>query len=216
MRSKFLTLLIGAAAVAASMAQADAVSDGKRVYMTKTCLACHGRNGARPIMSYPALAGQNEQYLIQQLNDIKAGERVGTEDPATGHPYVQGMTDIMHLLSEDDIANVSAYLTAQDPAAPEVLDPAPEQALLDEGEKAYKQLGCRSCHGPAGDRPSAPFYPYLAGLDRDYLMRAMTEMRDQVRQNGQSRLMFGTIRRASDDDIEAIATWLSQLDRSAQ
>lgn len=216
MRSKILSLLIGAAALAAPVAQADAVSDGKRVYMTKTCLACHGRNGARPIMSYPALAGQNERYLIQQLNDIKSGERLGTEDPATGHPYVQGMTDIMHLLSEDEIANVSAYLAAQDPAAPEALDPAPEQALLDEGEKAYKQLGCRSCHGPAGDRTTAPHYPYLAGLDRDYLMRAMTEMRDQVRTNGQSRLMFGTIRRASDDDIEAIATWLSQLDRSAQ
>lgn len=184
--------------------------------MTKTCLACHGRNGAKPVLSYPALAGQNEAYLLAQLKDIQAGERVGSVDPATGHPYIQGMTDIMHLLTAEDLENVAAYLAAQEPAAPKPLDPAPTEEELAAGEKAYKQLGCRSCHGADATRASNKAYPIIAGLNREYLIRQMTDMRDKVRTGGKTKLMLGVIRRASDEDIAAIATWLSQIDRTAQ
>ena len=218
MRALISAIILGVAGVAGSTASAadeDTMRAGKRVYMTKTCLACHGRNGAKPIMSYPALAGQNEKYLIEQLELIKSGERLGSVDPATGHPYVQGMADIMHLLSEDDIKNVSAWLTEQTPAAPEVLDPAPTEDELAAGAKAYKRLGCRSCHGKEGEKASNKAYPIIAGLDRDYLIRQMTDMREKVRTGGKVKLMYGVIKRADDEDIAAIATWLSQYDRTA-
>jgi cytochrome c553 len=51
-------------------------------------------------------------------------------------------------------------------------------------------------------------------MNREYLIRQMTEMRDKVRVNGQSKLMFGTIKKADDAEIALIATWLSQIDRS--
>lgn len=216
MRLTSKLLLASAFVLAALPAAADPVKDGKRVYMTKTCMACHGKGGGKPVMTYPALAGQNEKYLLQQLEDIKEGKRLGTVDPATGHPFVQGMVDIMHLVDEADMKNVAKYLAAQDPAAPKPMDPAPSQEELDAGAKAYKGLGCKSCHGAAGDKPSNKAYPYLAGLNRDYLIRAMTEMRDKTRTGGKAKLMFGTIKKASDEDIAAIATWLSQVDRSAK
>ena len=218
MRALISAIILGAAGMAGSTAFAadeDTMRAGKRVYMTKTCLACHGRNGAKPIMSYPALAGQNEKYLIEQLELIKSGERTGSVDPATGHPYIQGMADIMHLLSEEDIKNVSAWLTEQTPAAPEVLDPAPTEDELADGAKAYKRLGCRSCHGKEGEKATNKAYPIIAGLDRDYLIRQMTDMREKVRTGGKVKLMYGVIKRADDEDIAAIATWLSQYDRTA-
>lgn len=218
MRALLSALILGIAGTVAAPALAgdDALKAGKRVFMTKTCLACHGRNGAKPIMSYPALAGQNEKYLISQLEIIKEGGRVGTIDEATGHPYIKGMADIMHLLSKDDIKNVAKFLAAQAPAAPEVLDPAPDEATLDAGAKAYKKLGCKSCHGKDGTKASNKAYPIIAALDRDYLIRQMTEMREKVRTTGKAKLMFGVIKRASDDDIAAIATWLSQNERPSK
>lgn len=217
MRLLFLTTV---AALSLSALSVSAASDeekaGKRVYMTKSCLACHGRNGAKPIMSFPALAGQNEKYLVQQMEDIRDGKRVGSVDPATGHPYVQGMTDIMHLLSPEDITNVSKYLAGLPPAAPEVLDPAPSAELLDDGAKAYKKLKCKTCHGAEGDKPTNKAYPFLAALDRDYLIRAMTEMRDKVRTNGKSKMMWGMIKKADDEQIKAMATWLSQVERPSK
>ncbi len=203
-------------AVPASAASEEELKAGKRVYMTKTCLACHGRGGAKPIMTYPALAGQSEKYLIQQMEDIRDGERVGTVDPVTGHPYVQGMTDIMHLLTEEELVNVSKWLAAQPPGPPEPLDPAPEPALLEEGAKAYKQLGCRSCHGKEGDKATNPAYPIIAGLDRNYLIRSMTEIRDKARTSGKAKLMWGTIKKADDAEIAAIATWLATIDLAAE
>ncbi len=215
MRVKLTALLLGGLAMLALPAGADDASrDGKRVYMTKSCMACHGRNGARPIMSYPALAGQNEAYLVAQLEAIKSGERVGSVDETTGHPFVQGMADIMHLVDETDIRNVAAYLSGLPPARPEMLDPAPSEDELAAGARIYKRLGCRSCHGKEGERATKPAYPIIAGLDRDYLIRQMTDIRDKVRTDGNARLMFGVIRRADDDDIAAMATWLSQIDRS--
>ncbi len=211
-----LAAALSISAPAASAASEEELKAGKRVYMTKTCLACHGRGGAKPIMTYPALAGQNEKYLIQQMEDIRDGERVGTVDPVTGHPFVQGMTDIMHLLTEDDIVNVSKWLAVQPPGPPEPLEPAPEPAVLEEGAKAYKQLGCRSCHGKEGEKTSNPAYPYIAGLDRDYLIRSMTEIRDKVRTNGKSKMMWGTIKKADDAEIAAIATWLATIDLTSE
>jgi len=216
MRSALTALILGTAVLSAAPAFSDAIADGKRVYMTKTCMACHGRNGAKPISTYPALAGQNEKYLLTQLEVIKSGDRTGTVDPETGHTFVQGMADIMHLLSDEDLKNVVAYLAEQPPAKPEVLDPAPTEDELAAGAKIYKKLGCRSCHGKEGDKPSNKAYPFIAGMDREYLIRAMTEIRDKTRTTGKSKMMFGTIKRADDDQIAAIATWLSQIDRNAE
>lgn len=214
MRPLFSLLLAGFAAFAALPALADAVEDGEKVYKTKTCMACHGIKGARPVLSYPALAGQNEKYLLTQMKDIKDGKRLGSVDPTTGHPHVQGMVDIMHLVSDDDLKNVAKYLTQLTPGTPKPIDPAPTQEDLDAGAAAYKSLGCTACHGKQGDKPTAKTYPFIAGMNREYLIRQMTEMRDKVRVNGQSKLMFGTIKKADDAEIALIATWLSQIDRS--
>lgn len=42
------------------------------------CEACHGANGAAPIMgNYPKINGQNKDYLISALKDYRDGKRKG-------------------------------------------------------------------------------------------------------------------------------------------
>ncbi|MDF1618925.1 c-type cytochrome [Pseudothioclava nitratireducens] len=216
MRPILQSLFAAALALTALPAMADDIADGKKIYMTKSCMACHGMKGAKPVLSYPMLAGQNEKYLLTQMKDIKAGKRVGTIDPANNAPYVQGMIDVMHLVDESELKKVAKYLASLPPGKPKPVDPPHDPALIAAGEEAYKSLGCKSCHGNEGSKPTTKTYPYLAGLNAEYLARAMTEMREKVRVNGQSKLMFGTIKKASDEDITAIAAWLSQIDRSAE
>ncbi len=211
-----LAAALSISALAATAASDDELKAGKRVYMTKTCLACHGRDGAKPVLSYPMLAGQNAKYIVDQMEEIRDGKRVGSVDAATGHPFVQGMVDIMHLVTEDDIENVAAWLSELPAAPPKPLDPAPDPALLEAGEKAFGQLGCKSCHGADGSKPTNPRYPFISGMNPEYAIRAMTEIRDKVRTSGQSKLMWGTIKKADDDEIAAMATWLATIDRSAK
>ena len=51
-------------------------ADGATLYVQKTCASCHGADANTPILPvYPKLAGQNPEYLFQQLKDIKSGVR---------------------------------------------------------------------------------------------------------------------------------------------
>jgi len=86
----------------------DAALDGAKLFKTKTCLTCHGKDGKTPIMaSYPKIAGQNEAYALQQMKDIKSGAR------ANG--MSAGMKGIMHLVTEEEIAALAKYISTMQP-----------------------------------------------------------------------------------------------------
>jgi cytochrome c553 len=68
---------------------------------TAMCSACHGAAGISAIPMYPNLAGQKEAYLAQQLKDFRSGQRKN----AVMGPMAMG-------LSDDDIANISAYYSS--------------------------------------------------------------------------------------------------------
>lgn len=63
------------------------------------CAACHGKDGNTPIdPSYPKLAGQYGDYLIQALSDYKSGARKNAIMAAQAQA-----------LSKADIENLAAY-----------------------------------------------------------------------------------------------------------
>ncbi len=56
-------------------------ADGKKLYMT--CAACHGKDGKTPLMpTYPKIAGQNKEYVLQQIKDIMTGARANGQSVA--------------------------------------------------------------------------------------------------------------------------------------
>jgi cytochrome c len=86
----------------------EAVEAGKKVFMEKTCFACHGVDAKTPILPvYPRLAGQNQPYLLQQMRDIKSGTRSNGNTAA--------MRGIMHLVDDEDLQTASVYISQLPP-----------------------------------------------------------------------------------------------------
>jgi cytochrome c553 len=203
-----------APADAAPAATPAAAPDGKTLFASKTCVACHGRNGAKAIQMYPDLAGQDAKYLLEQMNDIAEGKRVSGPD-ARGYPRTQGMKDIMHLVNVDERKAIAEFLSKEPTPKPRKLDPAPDEARLAEGKDAYAKGGCVTCHGADGSKP-LPGNPYLGGMKRDYLTLQMTEIRDGIRQGAKVKTMLPFAKKLDDAKIAAIADYLSQIERPAK
>jgi cytochrome c553 len=190
----------------------DAALDGKTLFATKTCVACHGRGGAKAIQVFPDLAGQNRDYLLAQMADIADGKRVSGNDDR-GYPRTQGMKDVMHLVSPAERAAIADFLTAAEPAKIRPLAPPIDDARRAAGKDAYVKGGCQTCHGADGLKPLAG-YPNLAGMKRDYLALQLTEIRDGVRKNGKIATMLPFAKKLDDAKIALIADYLSQIERA--
>ena len=84
-------------------------------------------------------------------------------------------------------------------------------ALAADGEELYAQNACASCHGPTGNEPILPTYPKIAGQNKTYLVNQMNDIKSGDRDNGASIAMRGVVANLSDDEILAIAEYLSSL-----
>ena len=84
-------------------------------------------------------------------------------------------------------------------------------ATAADGEKLYVKQACGTCHGPTGNEPILPTYPKIGGQNRGYLVRQMNDIKSGARDNGASVAMRTLITDLDDADIEAIATYLSEL-----
>jgi len=103
---KYLTLL-SLAAMAALSASAYA-ADGAKLYAEKTCTACHGKDGNKPLMpDYPKIAGQNKAYIEKQMVDIKSGKRSNGNSAA--------MKGVMVLVSDAEIKDIAEYVSKLKP-----------------------------------------------------------------------------------------------------
>jgi len=94
---KYLILLVTLILSESLFALGD-VEAGKA--KSQTCIACHGQNGISPNALWPNLAGQKDQYIIEQLKAFKEGTRV--------NPM---MSPIAKMLSDQDMENVAAYFS---------------------------------------------------------------------------------------------------------
>lgn len=70
------------------------------------CHSCHGYNGRGAFPIYPALSGQKYVYLVNQLKKWR--------DESRANDMMGQMRAVAKKLTDDDIYNVSAYLTNAD------------------------------------------------------------------------------------------------------
>jgi cytochrome c553 len=75
----------------------------------------------------------------------------------------------------------------------------------EKGKQKAAQV-CAACHGPEGNKPSAPDQPILAGQHYDYLVRALGDYKNGRRTNP---IMKGFAGQLSKQDIEDLAAWFS-------
>ena len=194
--SLLLTLGITGMAHAAGDAEAG---QGK----VAVCGACHGADGNSPAPNFPKLAGQGERYLLKQLNDIKGGNRVIVE-----------MTGLLDNLSDQDLADISAYYASQKMSVG-----AADPALVERGEALFRggkleegMPACIGCHSPNGAGLAAAGFPHLGGQHATYIAKQLTDFREGHRTNdGDSMIMRGIAAKLSNKDIEALSSFIQGL-----
>lgn len=111
---KFIGTTVAAIALTFSgfvFAESPAAGDvekGKEI-AAGICAGCHNADGNSAIPLYPILAGQYPGYIAKQLNDFKVveGETVKRDN--------QIMAPMVATLSQDDIENLAAYYSQQNP-----------------------------------------------------------------------------------------------------
>jgi sulfide dehydrogenase cytochrome subunit len=103
------TALIAAALAAPAQAQDPAHARN----LAAACFTCHGTDGRSVGGVPPNLAGQQKDYLLQQLKDFKSGKR-----PATiMHQQAKGYTDQQLELIADYFSKTKPGPAAAAPAA---------------------------------------------------------------------------------------------------
>jgi len=80
--------------------------DGAALFTAKACNTCHGADGKTPIMpTYPKIAGQNAEYLIAQIKDIKSGARNNAQAAV--------MKGIVANVADADLERIARWLSTQ-------------------------------------------------------------------------------------------------------
>ena len=103
------TKLLFAAALC-SFTSGVVLADGAALYLEKTCIACHGKEGKKALTpTYPKLAGQNAAYMEQQMRDIKTGARANGSSAAMKGVMVN--PEGVELVTDKDIKEISLYLS---------------------------------------------------------------------------------------------------------
>ena len=197
-RLLIFTVILSLSAGAKAAGNAEA---GKA--LTGVCIACHSEDGNSPVGTFPNIAGQTEQYLLKQLEDIQGGER-----PV---PVMAGMLDGF---SEQDLEDMAAFYSGNERAYG-----AADPELVELGESIYRSgierkkiAACTACHSPTGAGNGPAGFPLLAGQWPEYTEQQLKAFRDGLRHNdGDGRMMRATAEDMNDKEIAAVAAYLYGL-----
>jgi cbb3-type cytochrome c oxidase subunit III len=199
--SLLLTLGISVMAQAAGTAVVGDATAGQG--KVAVCGACHGADGNSLAPTFPKLAGQGERYLLKQLHDIKAGNRV-----------VVPMTGMLSNLSEQDLADIAAYFSSQHmsvgAADPKLV--ARGKELFSGGKLDQGMPACTGCHSPNGAGNAAAGFPKIGGQQADYIALQLTNFREGERTNdGDTKIMRSIAEKLSNKDIAALSSYIQGL-----
>lgn len=100
MKTPLLILATAALAASFSVHAAGDYEAGKA--KSTTCAACHGADGNSTVPSFPRLAGQHRDYLLQALHEYKTGARK--------NPIMSGQ---VQALSDADMEDLTTYFSRQ-------------------------------------------------------------------------------------------------------
>ena len=219
MMTKSPAIMLAAALFAATASAADApkpdIEKGEASY-NGVCVACHGPNavGVPALPTQAKLAGQFPEYIAKQLTEFKSGVR----DNAIMKPMAS-------TLSDEDVLNVAAWVSAQKPApaappqapaeAASADAPAQEAPDLKLGERIYRGgiadrriPACSGCHSPNGAGIPAQ-YPHVAGQFPEYLTAQLIGFRDGTRKN--NVMMTDVAAKLNDREIKALVAYIAGM-----
>jgi cytochrome c553 len=194
----FITVSFVTGHALAQDAQGDAKAGEKKIAM---CIGCHGIKGYQAtfpeVYRVPMISGQNAKYISNALHAYRAGER--------HHPT---MRSISASLTDQDIADISAYYSTHSQAAP-----APEKLPEPTGKAAelVAKGACNSCHGANYSKGIDGSYPKLAGQHQDYLYVALKSYKSEnhATWGRTNAIMGGVAKQFSNEELKELARYMS-------
>ncbi|MEM7218304.1 MAG: c-type cytochrome [Pseudomonadota bacterium] len=198
--------VVATVAVATTGANAWAGDAAAGEQLTLPCQACHGATGTSTGSLYPSIGGQNERYLLRQLEMIKSGTRAA--------PLMAGQLDNM---SGDDLANIAAYYAAQQPSLGQAQG---DDASIQLAQQIYRGgsiekgvAACSACHAPRGNGNAPAGFPMLSGQTPEYTITQLTAYREGARATDEEYggMMRQVAANLNDTEIAALADYLRGL-----
>jgi len=200
LKTTMIALTAGAIAALAG-ANGAAAADGKALFSDKGCVGCHGEDAKTPLQEgYPRLAGQNADYVFQQLKDIKSGARANGQT-------AEVMKPVLEEVSEDEMRALADYLGGLGRFAEATAKGASDAP----GKALFLTRTCIACHGKEGNKPVLKTYPALAGQDKGYIAQQMKDIKSGARNNGAVAAMQPVMHLVTDGEIDQIADYLSNV-----
>jgi len=203
MKNEFVWMLGVATIVVAGLAGAaapdTAVQQAAAKKANELCSACHGPGGDSISPTFPRLAGQNEQYLENQLKAFRSRTRAEPD----AHDFMWG---IAAPLDDTMIQGLAYYFSSQSPVHGKPVDSAltaKGKDLFDKGVPSKHIPACASCHGKNGEGLGE--FPRLAGQHAVYLVKQLTVIQNALRA---APVMHGIVKELSQDEMQAVAAFL--------
>lgn len=171
------------------------------------CIGCHGIKGYQAsfpeVYRVPMISGQSGKYIVSALNAYKKGERK--------HP---SMRAIAQSLSDQDMADLAAYYSANGLVAGTELPAEPAKKPSPEVQALLNKANCASCHGANFSKPIDPSYPKLAGQHADYLFVALKAYKvDNNPKVGRGNaIMAGMAKQYTNAELKQLANYLSSVE----
>ncbi len=202
----YTILVIGSIALAVaactSLQEENAPNDPHVAGLVHVCSSCHGFEGRSVSPTFPRLASQREDYLVEQLTAFRDHTRA---DPHA-HTYMWGMAA---RLTDADIKGLAAYYSSRPPVAGTPGNAslmAAGKAIFDNGIAARDVPACEVCHGGKGQGNEA--IPRLAGQHPEYMQEQLTNFASNARAN---EIMHFNAQNLSPENIEALAVYVGSL-----
>jgi cytochrome c553 len=169
------------------------------------CLQCHasGRASADDVNArIPRLAGQNAEYLVEQLRKFRWYERI---DPTNTMNEIAGRAE----MNEETVRKISEYFAGivRPPVKEAAVQPA-RQREFDQG-KMLAIANCVQCHANPDHKigTSDPGVPNLWGQPEIYLRNRLLNFRASEQP---SPLMHEYARLLKNADVDALALYFSR------
>jgi cytochrome c553 len=167
------------------------------------CAVCHGADGNSTNALWPKLAGQHENYIVQQLKNFQSGDR---QDPS--------MSPQAANLSEQDMLDLAAYFSNQTIKGGSAFK---DSLML--GQKIYrggnKETGvaaCIACHGPNGKGNPAAEYPTISGQHAAYTLKQLQDYKSGKRKaTDKAEIMRDIAIRMSEAEMQAVTNYIQGL-----
>lgn len=210
LRIAILAVAFSTAARASDDKVAAAISKHDLQAKVDYCETCHGLSAKGFIGYYPVprLAGQQVEYIENELKGFVARKRANTETPSKTNI----MFNVGHVLSPAMINALATYFHDLNPrpvgGAPKEIVAAGKK-IFEDGVSSADVPACGACHG--ADAKGNGAIPRLAGQLYPYVVTQLTGWaKERTEEN--SNIMAPIAHGLTDSQINAVAAYVSTLE----